>query len=112
MEDYGLNKQIKFNVDARRELLDGVNMLANAVKITLGPRGRNAIIEQPGQAPLVTKDGVSVAKAINIRERFSNLGVQLVKEVASRTNDVAGDGTTTATVLSQALYSEGLRYRS
>ena len=109
MEDYGLNKQIKFNVDARRELLDGVNMLANAVKITLGPRGRNAIIEQPGQAPLVTKDGVSVAKAINIRERFSNLGVQLVKEVASRTNDVAGDGTTTATVLSQALYSEGFR---
>ncbi len=109
MEDYGLNKKIKFNVDARRELLDGVNMLADAVKITLGPRGRNAIIEQPGKAPLVTKDGVSVARAINIRERFSNLGVQLVKEVASRTNDVAGDGTTTATVLSQALYAEGFR---
>lgn len=109
MEDFGINKKIKFNTDARKELLGGVNMLADAVKITLGPRGRNAIIEQPGHAPLVTKDGVTVARAINIREKFSNLGVQLVKEVASRTNDVAGDGTTTATVLSQALYSEGFR---
>ncbi len=109
MEDYALDKKIKFSTDARKELLDGVNMLAEAVKVTLGPRGRNAIIEQPGQAPLVTKDGVTVARAINIREKFSNLGIQLVKEVASRTNDVAGDGTTTATVLAQALYVEGYR---
>ncbi len=109
MEDFSVDKLIKFNVDARKELLDGVNLLADAVKVTLGPRGRNAIIEQPGHAPLVTKDGVSVARAINIREKFSNLGVQLVKEVAARTNEVAGNGTTTATVLSQALYNEGFR---
>ncbi len=109
MEDFGLDKLIKFNVSARKELLDGVNLLADAVKVTLGPRGRNAIIEQPGRAPLVTKDGVTVARAINVREKFSNLGVQLVKEVASRTNEVAGDGTTTATILTQALYAEGFR---
>jgi chaperonin GroEL len=102
-------KFIKFNSEAREELLQGVNTLADAVQVTLGPRGKNAVIERPGQAPIVTKDGVTVARSINLRDKFKNLGVQLVKEVASRTNEVAGDGTTTATVLSRSLFSEGFR---
>ena len=110
MDELGqVNKEIKFNLEARRELLEGLNILANAVKVTLGPRGKNAVIECPGSAPIVTKDGVTVARAIDLRDKFKNLGVQLVKEVAARTNEVAGDGTTTATVLSQALYSEGFK---
>jgi len=110
MDELGhVNKEIKFDIEARRELLEGLNILANAVKVTLGPRGKNAVIECPGGAPIVTKDGVTVARSIDLRDKFKNLGVQLVKEVASRTNDIAGDGTTTATVLSQALYSEGFK---
>jgi len=103
------DKKVAFNDDARQRLLEGVNILADAVKVTLGPKGKNVVIEHPDRPPTVTKDGVSVARAINLKERFLNLGAQMVKEVASRTNDVAGDGTTTATVLSQAIYAEGLR---
>jgi len=103
------NKSVLFDEDARQKLLEGVNILADAVKVTLGPKGKNVVIEHLDRAPTVTKDGVSVARAINLKERFLNLGAQMVKEVASRTNDVAGDGTTTATVLSQAIYTEGLR---
>lgn len=100
-------KEIKSSSEARLELLKGVDILADAVQVTLGPRGKNVIIERDDQSPIVTKDGVTVAKSINLRDKFKNLGVQLVKEVASRTNDVAGDGTTTATVLSRSLFKEG-----
>jgi chaperonin GroEL len=103
------NKIIQFDTVARERLLDGVNILANAVKITMGPRGQNVIIEQPVGSPILTKDGVTVAKAVNLKEQFDNLGVQIIKEAASRTADVAGDGTTTATVLSQSIFSEGVR---
>jgi chaperonin GroEL len=103
------NKCVLFDEDARQKLLEGVNILADAVKVTLGPKGKNVVIEHPDRPPTVTKDGVSVARAINLKERFLNLGAQMVKEVASRTNDVAGDGTTTATVLAQTIYAEGLR---
>jgi chaperonin GroEL len=103
------NKNIKFSEEIRRLLLEGVNILSDTVKITLGPRGRNVVIEQPDGLPLVTKDGVTVAKSINIKEKFKNMGVQLVKEASSRTHDVAGDGTTTATVLAQAIFSEGYK---
>jgi chaperonin GroEL len=103
------NKNIKFSEEIRRLLLEGVNILSDTVKTTLGPRGRNVVIEQPDGLPLVTKDGVTVAKSINIKEKFKNMGVQLVKEASSRTNDVAGDGTTTATVLAQAIFSEGYK---
>jgi chaperonin GroEL len=106
---YETNKKVVFNDDARQRLLEGVDILANAVKVTLGPKGKNVVIEHPDRPPTVTKDGVSVARAINLKERFLNLGAQMVKEVASRTNDVAGDGTTTATTLAQAIYSEGLK---
>ena len=102
------DKRVRFDDDARARLLKGANLIADAVKVTLGPKGRNVVIEQAGKPPIVTKDGVTVAKSINIRDRFENLGVQLLKEAASRTNDVAGDGTTTATVLGQAIYSVGL----
>jgi len=105
--DNQLNKQIKFATEARQEIIAGIDLLADTVKTTLGPRGRNVVIERPGDHPLVTKDGVTVAKSINLRDSFKNLGVQLIKEAASRTNDVAGDGTTTATVLAQALVKEG-----
>ena len=98
-----------FDERARGELLRGVNVLADAVKITMGPRGQNVVIEQPGGPPHLTKDGVTVAKAINLRDRFADLGVQMIKEAASRTAEVAGDGTTTATVLAQAIFGEGLR---
>tara|TARA_Y100000592_G_scaffold24196_1_gene37786 strand:- start:942 stop:2549 length:1608 start_codon:yes stop_codon:yes gene_type:complete len=100
-------KKIQFDTQARLELLEGVNLLADAVKVTLGPKGKNVVIETHDGAPLVTKDGVTVARAINIKDRFKNLGVQMVKEVAARTNDVAGDGTTTATTLAQAIFLNG-----
>jgi chaperonin GroEL len=102
-------KHIVFSENARRRVGDGLNTLANAVKVTLGPRGRNVLIERPWGAPLLTKDGVSVAKEIDISDKFANMGVQVVKEVAEKTSDVAGDGTTTATLLTQVLYNEGAR---
>jgi len=102
-------KQISFNEEARSALKRGVDQLANAVKITLGPKGRNVILDRGYGAPIVTKDGVTVAKEIELENKFENLGAELVKEVASKTNDVAGDGTTTATVLAQSLIAEGLR---
>ena len=100
-------KEIKFDQDARAKLLDGVNTLANAVKVTLGPKGRNVVLERSFGSPTITKDGVTVAKEIELEDRFENMGAQMVKEVASKTSDVAGDGTTTATVLAQAIYREG-----
>ena len=100
-------KVVKFGGDARSKMLDGVNILANAVKVTLGPKGRNVVLDKAFGAPRVTKDGVSVAKEIELEDKFENMGAQLVREVASKTNDVAGDGTTTATVLAQAIANEG-----
>ena len=102
-------KDVKFGDDARTKILAGVNVLADAVKVTLGPKGRNVVIDKAFGAPTVTKDGVSVAKEIELEVKFENMGAQLVKEVASKTNDVAGDGTTTATVLAQAMVKEGLK---
>ncbi|WP_417460173.1 chaperonin GroEL [Kordiimonas sp.] len=102
-------KEIKFNEQARAKILRGVDTLANAVKATLGPKGRNVILEKSFGAPRITKDGVSVAKEIELKDRFENMGAQMVKEVASRTNDVAGDGTTTATVLAQSIVREGMK---
>ncbi|MDH3870536.1 MAG: chaperonin GroEL, partial [Desulfuromonadales bacterium] len=102
-------KEIKFGQEARASILEGVNALANAVKVTLGPKGRNVVIEKSFGAPLITKDGVTVAKEIELEGKFENMGAQLVKEVASKTSDVAGDGTTTATVLAQAIYREGVK---
>src|SRR4030066_2265344 len=102
-------KIILFEQQARDKILKGVNVLADAVKSTLGPRGRNAILEKSWGAPNVTKDGVTVAKEIELEDRFENLGAQMLKEVASKTSDVAGDGTTTATVLAQAIYREGIK---
>ena len=102
-------KDVKFNSDARDRMLRGVNILADAVKVTLGPKGRNVVIEKSFGAPRITKDGVSVAKEIELADKFENMGAQMVKEVASRTNDEAGDGTTTATVLAQAIVKEGMK---
>ncbi|TLN15410.1 chaperonin GroEL, partial [bacterium] len=102
-------KDIKYSQDARALTLKGVDALANAVKVTLGPKGRNVIIEKSWGSPLVTKDGVTVAKEIELSDKFENMGAQMVKEVASKTSDVAGDGTTTATVLAQAIFREGTR---
>ncbi len=102
-------KDVKFDTDARNRMLAGVNVLADAVKVTLGPKGRNVILEKSFGAPRITKDGVSVAKEIELEDKFENMGAQMVKEVASRTNDEAGDGTTTATVLAQAIVKEGLK---
>jgi len=102
-------KEVKFSDDARQRMLRGVNVLANAVKVTLGPKGRNVVLEKSFGAPTVTKDGVSVAKEIELEDRFENMGAQMVKEVASQTSDIAGDGTTTATVLAQAILREGLK---
>ncbi|MCL2561303.1 MAG: chaperonin GroEL [Rikenellaceae bacterium] len=102
-------KEIKYNVEAREQLKQGVDALANAVKITLGPKGRNVIIEKKFGAPQITKDGVTVAKEIELEDRFANMGAQMVKEVASKTNDDAGDGTTTATVLAQSIINVGLK---
>lgn len=100
-------KEIKYSVKARESILNGVNALANAVKVTLGPKGRNVIIEKSFGSPVITKDGVTVAKEIELEDKFANMGAQMVKEVASKTSDVAGDGTTTATILAQSIYSEG-----
>ncbi len=102
-------KEIKFGDDARARMVNGVNILANAVKITLGPKGRNVVIDKSFGAPTVTKDGVSVAKEIELEDKFENMGAQMVKEVASKTSDTAGDGTTTATVLAQAIVREGMK---
>nr|WP_163503021.1 chaperonin GroEL [Halomonas socia] len=102
-------KQIKFSDDARKRMARGVDVLANAVKATLGPKGRNVVIEKSFGAPTVTKDGVSVAKEIELKDKFENMGAQMVKEVASKTSDVAGDGTTTATVLAQSIVNEGMK---
>ena len=102
-------KEIKFNVDARAQMKEGADALANAVKVTLGPKGRNVVIEKKFGAPQVTKDGVTVAKEIELEDKFANMGAQMVKEVASKTNDQAGDGTTTATVLAQAIINVGLK---
>ncbi len=100
-------KEIKYSEKARESILTGVNALANAVKVTLGPKGRNVIIEKSFGSPVITKDGVTVAKEIELEDKFANMGAQMVKEVASKTSDVAGDGTTTATILAQAIYAEG-----
>ncbi|MBT6569748.1 MAG: chaperonin GroEL, partial [Gammaproteobacteria bacterium] len=102
-------KDVKFGDSARRRMLAGVNILADAVKVTLGPKGRNVVLDKSFGAPTVTKDGVSVAKEIELQDKFENMGAQMVKEVASQTSDIAGDGTTTATVLAQAILNEGLK---
>ena len=102
-------KDVKFSTDARNKMLQGVNILADAVKVTLGPKGRNVVLDKSFGAPRITKDGVSVAKEIELEDKFENMGAQMVKEVASRTNDEAGDGTTTATVLAQAIVKEGMK---
>src|SRR2546427_5247571 len=102
-------KQIVTGENSRQAILRGVNILADAVKITLGPKGRNAVIEKKFGAPIITKDGVTVAKEIELKDPLENMGAQMVKEVASKTSDVAGDGTTTATVLAQAIFREGAK---
>src|SRR4051794_13318077 len=102
-------KSILFDTKAREKILRGVDTLANAVKVTLGPKGRNVVIEKSFGAPTITKDGVTVAKEIELEDKFENMGAQMVKEVASKTSDTAGDGTTTATVLAQALFREGTK---
>lgn len=102
-------KQIIFNEEARKRLKDGVDKLANAVKVTLGPKGRNVVLDKGYGAPTITKDGVSVAKEIELEDKFENIGAEMVKEVASKTNDTAGDGTTTATILAQAMIAEGIK---
>src|SRR6201986_247646 len=108
----GLNmaaKQLLFDDEGRRKILKGVEQLARAVKVTLGPKGRNVVIDKKFGSPTITKDGVSVAKEIELEDPFENMGAQMVKEVASKTSDTAGDGTTTATVLAQAIYREGAK---
>src|SRR5690349_5952539 len=102
-------KHVRFETDARDRMLRGVNTLANAVKVTLGPKGRNVILDKSYGSPRITKDGVTVAKEIELEDKFENMGAQMVREVASRTNDEAGDGTTTATVLAQAIVTEGMK---
>src|ERR687890_1781624 len=103
------SKIVKFNRDARDSMLRGVNILADAVTVTLGPKGRNVVLDKSFGAPNVTKDGVTVAKEIELEDKFENMGAQMVKEVASKTNDIAGDGTTTACVLTQAIVREGAK---
>src|SRR5712672_3462631 len=103
-------KDVKFHDSARAKIVAGLNILADAVKVTLGPKGRNVILERSYGAPTITKDGVSVAKEIELKDKFENMGAQMVKEVASKTSDVAGDGTTTATVLAQAIVREGMKF--
>src|SRR5260221_9373820 len=102
-------KDVRFSVDARDRMLRGVDVLANAVKVTLGPKGRNVVLDKSFGAPRMTKDGVTVAKEIELADRFENMGAQMVKEVAFRTSDLAGDGTTTATVLAHAIVREGAK---
>jgi len=103
-------KDVKFGIDSRSKLVAGVDVLANAVRTTLGPKGRNVVIQKPFGAPHITKDGVTVAKEIILKDQLENMGAQMVKEVASRTADDAGDGTTTATVLAQSIVKEGMKY--
>src|SRR3989440_11502469 len=102
-------KQLKFDEEARASLLRGVNIMAEAVKATLGPKGRNVVIDKKFGSPTITKDGVTVAKEIEFQDKYENMGAQMVKEVASKTSDVAGDGTTTATVLARAIFTEGAK---
>ncbi|MEE2774863.1 MAG: TCP-1/cpn60 chaperonin family protein, partial [Pseudomonadota bacterium] len=102
-------KEVKFSTDARNKMIRGIDVLADAVKTTLGPKGRNVVLDKSFGAPRITKDGVTVAKEIELEDKFENMGAQMVKEVASRTNDTAGDGTTTATILAQSIVHEGLK---
>jgi len=102
-------KEIKYGAEAREALMNGVDKLSNTVRVTLGPKGRNVVLDKSYGAPMITNDGVTIAKEIELEDRFENMGAQLIKEVASKTNDVAGDGTTTATVLAQAMVHEGMR---
>ena len=102
-------KQIKFSDDARKSMVEGINKLSDTVKVTLGPKGRNVVLDKEYGAPLITNDGVSIAREIELEDEYENMGAQLVKEVATKTNDVAGDGTTTATLLAQAIIREGLK---
>ncbi len=102
-------KQLKFHDEARRAILSGVEQLAAAVKVTLGPKGRNVVLDKKFGSPIITKDGVSVAKEIQLEDAYEDMGAQLVREVASKTSDIAGDGTTTATILAEAIYREGLK---
>ena len=103
-------KIIKFDAEARAAMMRGVNILDDTVKVTLGPKGRNVVMDKSYGAPRITKDGVSVAKEIDLEDKFENMGAQMVKEVASKTNEEAGDGTTTATILAQAIVTEGVKY--
>ena len=103
-------KDVQFGNEVRQKMVKGVNVLADAVKVTLGPKGRNVVLDRAFGGPHITKDGVTVAKEIELKDKFENMGAQMVKEVASKTNDVAGDGTTTATVLAQAIVAEGMKY--
>ena len=105
-------KDVRFSSDARDRMLHGIEILNNAVKVTLGPKGRNVILDKSYGAPRITKDGVTVAKEIELEDKFENMGAQMVREVASKTNDTAGDGTTTATVLAHAIVKEGIKYVS
>ena len=102
-------KEIKYGADARTALMAGVDQVANTVRVTLGPKGRNVVLDKSYGAPLITNDGVTIAKEIELKDPYENMGAQLVKEVATKTNDVAGDGTTTATVLAQAMVNEGMK---
>ena len=104
-------KEIKYGAEARNALQNGVNQLADTVRVTLGPKGRNVVLDKQYGAPLITNDGVTIAKEIELADGFENMGAQLIKEVAAKTNDVAGDGTTTATVLAQAMVNEGMKNR-
>src|SRR3981189_678377 len=103
-------KEVRFHEGARAKMVHGLNILADAVKVTLGPKGRYVVLERSFGAPTVTKDGVAVAKEIELKDRFENMGAQLIKEVASKTSDMAGDGTTTATLLAQSIVQEGMKY--
>ena len=103
-------KDVQFGTEVRAKMVNGVNVLANAVRVTLGPKGRNVVLDRSFGGPHITKDGVSVAKEIELKDKFENMGAQMLKEVASKTNDVAGDGTTTATVLAQSIVAEGMKY--
>src|ERR671933_1343042 len=103
-------KDVKFSTEARDRMLRGVDILANAVKVTLGPKGRNVVLQKSFGSPRITKDGVTVAKEIELQQPFENMGAKLISSVASKTGDIAGDGTTTATVLAEAILSEGLKY--
>ena len=105
-----MSKIIKFNEDARKALKRGVDTVADAVKITLGPRGRNVVLDKGYGGPTITNDGVSIAKEITLKDKFENMGAEIVKEVATKTNDIAGDGTTTSVILMQAIVSEGMKH--